>query len=386
MFITPDSIQYIMTRLICSKCGEQYDPTIVIWRCRCGGILDLEYSPTFPVDKIQARKPSIWRYREAIPILDDNSIISFEEGFTPMLEIDINGIPVLIKQEQLFSTGSYKDRGASVLVSKVRELGLDHVVEDSSGNAGCGIAAYCAAGGIKCDIYVPASTSINKLTQLEFYGANINRVPGNREETARAVQRAAEGNYYASHCWNPYFLHGTKTFAFEVCEQLCWKPPDALVVPVGNGTLLLGAYLGFNELLNSGVIDMVPQLIGVQAANCAPLAEAYLSGMDYPPVEQPVEFTETIAEGIAIINPVRGKQILEAVKKTNGTFITVSDQEIHNALLDIGQLGFYIEPTSAATIAGLIKYTDLCTDQRIVSMFTGHGLKCTEKMLKVLSL
>ncbi len=375
----------MMTSLICTVCGKQYDYTSPIWKCHCGGLLDLEHQAEFPIDKIQARRPSMWRYREAIPILDDKNIITFGEGFTPILELEINDQPVLIKQEQLFSTGSYKDRGASVLISKVKELGLNHIIEDSSGNAGCAIAAYSAAAKINCDIYVPADTSLNKLVQLKFYGANIHKIPGSREYSARAAQKAVEKVYYASHSWNPYFYHGTKTFAFEVCEQLCWESPDAVVIPVGNGTLLLGAYIGFNELLKSGIIEKVPKLYGIQASNCAPIADAYLSDLSTLPTDPPVEFTQTIAEGIAISEPVRGNQLLAAVRATKGNFITVTDEEINAALLAIGRLGFYIEPTSAATIAGLEKIIENISDEQIVTMFTGHGLKSTEKMLTALN-
>jgi threonine synthase len=328
----------------------------------------------------------MWRYREAIPIQDDKNIVSFNEGFTPLVKIKVNDRPILIKQEQLFSTGSYKDRGASVLISKVKELGIDHVVEDSSGNAGCAIAAYCTAAGVKCDIYVPSGTSLNKLAQLEFYSANVHKIPGSREETAKAVRKAAEQIYYASHTLNPYFFHGTKTFAFEVCEQLGWSAPDTIVLPVGNGTLVLGTFIGFSELLNAGVIDKLPKIVAVQAVNCSPLADAYFEGLSELPKEPLVEYRDTIAEGIAIAEPVRGNQILAAVRETKGEFISVTDEEIETALLVMGRLGFYIEPTSAATIAGLNKYIiSAKDDERIVSVFTGHGLKSTEKMLSVLN-
>jgi threonine synthase len=374
-----------MTKLVCTACGKEHDPSIAIWKCSCSGILDIETEPTFPIKEISNRKPTMWRYREALPINDDKNIITLDEGFTPLLELEVNNRPVLIKQEQLFSTGSYKDRGASVLVSKIKELGIDHVVEDSSGNAGCAIAAYCAKADIKCDIYVPYKTSIDKLAQLEFYGANIEKISGSREDTAKAVLKAAENYYYASHYWNPFFFHGTKTFAFEVCEQLDWNAPDVVVLPVGNGTLVLGAYIGFSELKKAGIINTLPRIIAVQAVNCAPLADAFLDGLTDLPEEPMVDYQDTIAEGIAIAEPARSKQIMAAVRETQGGFLTVTDNEIESALLDMGKRGFYIEPTSAATIAGLNKYLESSEDsEKIVSVFTGHGLKTTEKMLSVL--
>ncbi|MCP4155342.1 MAG: pyridoxal-phosphate dependent enzyme, partial [bacterium] len=206
----------------------------------------------------------MWRYKEAIPVSNESTVVSFEEGFTPLLEMDIENRTVLVKQEQLFASGSYKDRGASVLISKIKEMGIGEVVEDSSGNAGASVAAYCAAAGIQCTIFAPEETSPGKLAQIEAYGAVLNKIPGSREETANAVLKAAETTYYASHSWNPYFFHGTKTFAFEVCEQLGWKAPGTVILPVGNGTLLLGAYIGFNELVNAGIIGKMPVIIGVQ--------------------------------------------------------------------------------------------------------------------------
>src|SRR6266536_1185920 len=145
-----------MNQLICKDCKTKHSDSSKIWRCDCGGLLDLDFQARFPVDEIRRRKPTMWRYREAIPINADENIVSFDEGFTPLIEIAFGGKPALIKQDHLFPTGSYKDRGASVLISKAKELGINKVVEDSSGNAGSAVAGYCARGKIECDIYVPA--------------------------------------------------------------------------------------------------------------------------------------------------------------------------------------------------------------------------------------
>jgi threonine synthase len=248
-----------MNRFACGNCGATFSLDEPRWRCDCGLPLDIQWTPTFDLDAISSRRPTMWRYREAIPIAQDAHVVSFDEGFTPLVQVAIRGISVWIKQDQLFPTGSYKDRGATVLISKVVELGIDRVVEDSSGNAGCAVAAYCARAGIECAIYVPESTSADKLAQIERYGADLHRIPGSREDTAHAVFKAAQDTYYASHSWNPFFFHGTKTFAFEVCEQLGWRAPDTVVLPVGNGTLLLGAAIGFRELRDAGVIERLPK-------------------------------------------------------------------------------------------------------------------------------
>ncbi len=320
----------------------------------------------------------MWRYREAIPVTQTSNIVTFDEGFTPLLEVTFSGKPVLIKQDHLFPTGSYKDRGASVLISKIKELGIKSVVEDSSGNAGCAIAAYCAQANIACDILVPENTSRGKLAQINLYGACLKKIPGTREETAQAALKLSENAYYASHSWNPFFSQGTKTFAFEVCEQLGWKAPDTVILPVGNGTLLLGAYIGFKELFHAGITSQVPKLIAVQSDSCPPLYRAFKDDIDYIP---DIATEPTLAEGIAITKPVRGRQIVDAIRETKGDIFTVSDAELKASLKEICGKGFYIEPTSAVTTAGITKYVQQSPLYEIVvSVFTGHGLKSTEKM------
>lgn len=372
----------MITQLLCARCGMEYPATAARWKCDCGGLLDLAFQPSFDRVKIQSRPPSLWRYREALPIDDDHYIISIGEGFTPLARFHLGGVEVLAKQDQLFPTGSYKDRGAAVLVSKAAELGIREVVEDSSGNAGCAIAAWCARAGIACQIFVPASTSPAKTAQIAMYGANLVLVPGSREDTARAVWTAAQTRYYASHSWNPYFFHGTKTWAYEVWEQLGWQAPDTIILPVGNGTLILGAYIGFRELLQAGEIPRLPRIVAVQAENTAPLARAFHEGLDYIPA---VDKKHTLAEGIAIAEPVRGMQVLRAVRESGGTFLTASEREIETSLLEVCRQGAYIEPTAAATTAAAARYLRSKPDsEMVVTVFTGHGLKSTEKMLKMI--
>lgn len=337
----------------------------------------MQFDAVFDIDKVVSRKPDMWRYREALPVNDDAGIVSFGEGFTPLLEFRLKGYDVLIKQDHIFPSGSYKDRGSSLLISQAKSLGITRVVEDSSGNAGASIAAYCARAGIACEIYVPESTSPAKVYQIEAYGARLTRVTGSREDTARAALEAGAETYYASHCWNPFFIHGTKTFAFEICEQLGWRSPDAVVLPAGNGTLLLGAYLGFSELKQANIIADLPRLIAVQASNCAPLHEAFRTQSDEIPR---IKAGNTIAEGIAVAEPVRGRQIIEAVRNSGGDIIAVGEDEIKDALAEMWHMGFFIEPTASATIAGLTRYLDQASrDEMVVSTFTGHGLKTVVK-------
>lgn len=320
---------------------------------------------------------SLWRYADALPCTLEQAI-TLGEGFTPMLPIDFNGKKVWIKQDYLFPTGSYKDRGAAVLISVAKQQGITHVVQDSSGNAGCAIAAYAAKANIACNIFVPKNTSPAKLAQIRMYGAQLTLVDGNRNDTAIAALKAAETTYYASHCYNPLFYEGTKTFAYEVCEQLDWQAPDVVVVPAGNGTLVIGCYIGFMHLLQSGVINHIPKIIAIQAANCAPLYHAFSK-------KNNTVFTDTIAEGIAIEKPVQAELMLEIIQQTKGTFLTVTEEEIIAALKHCCTMGHYIEPTSAATIAGVSKALLTLGDEGLwVSLFTGHGLKSTDKILTLL--
>jgi threonine synthase len=359
-----------VNRLICEDCGAAFGLGDPRWRCHCGGVLDLEFAASVDLNAIRAGRPTLWRYRGALPIEDDKNIVSSGEGFTPLVEMEWCGRKVFVKHDHLFRTGSFKDRGATVLISKLRELGILEVVEDSSGNAGCAIAAYSADAGIRCTIYVPEAADAAKITYMKGLGAKVLRVVGGREDAAAEALSAAKDTYYASHAWNPFFLHGTKTFAYEVCEQLGWRAPDTLVLPVGNGTLLLGAHIGLKDLLNLGIIDRMPKLIAAQAANCAPLYHAFKAGAERVPS---IHTKPTIADGVAVASPVRGKQILEVVRATRGSFVAVEEAEIEKALNDTRERGFSIQPTSAVAIAGLSKYlSDSGPAEVIVTTFTGY--------------
>ncbi|MCE2438712.1 MAG: threonine synthase [Candidatus Latescibacteria bacterium] len=366
-------------QIVCQACNMVHRQDTRLWRCGCGGPLDVGFRGTIDMDMIGRRSPGMWRYREALPIGADARVVSFNEGFTPIVRMQIDGKPLTVKQENLFPTGSFKDRGASVLISRALELGVEKVVEDSSGNAGAAVAAYASRAGIECEIYVPESNSPGKLAQIRLYGAKLIRVPGSREATARAAMEAAEHHFYASHVWNPFFFQGTKTYAFEIWEQLGFKAPDTLIVPTGHGTMLIGAFLGFRDLLENGLIDRLPRMVAVQAANCAPL---YRMWRDHPAELSAAPSGDTIAEGIAIAEPARAPQILDIIHETCGRIVTVTDAEIEVALLDICKQGLYAEPTSATAVAAFRKFPEN-SDECVVAPLTGHGLKSTEKMLKL---
>jgi threonine synthase len=363
-------------QFIGQKTGKPYKIEATRWIGDNNELLDLSFDFSFCKKKIIDQKFSLWRYRAALPLPTDAPCISLGEPITPILPIVFStGLTAQIKQDQLFATGSYKDRGAAVLISLLKYLGAKDVIQDSSGNAGASIAAYAARAKMACTIYLPEDTSDAKVLQMKASGAHICKIKGNRQATADATFAAAQGKVYASHCYHPAFFHGTKTFAYEMAEQFNWKVPDALVLPAGNGTLLLGCYLGFSELYHIGAISKIPKLIAVQAEACNPLSRIFHNETKLQ------TYSDTIAEGIAIPNPVRAKQMLEAVQKTNGTFISVSETEIEQAWKELAAMGFYIEPTSAATIAGLIKYGKSVENiGEIASLFSGHGLKSSAKI------
>lgn len=355
--------------------GRIYPTDEPRWRGDSGGFVELDGRPLLEPFRLSDRPPALWRYRDVLP-LSGEAFVSLGETLTPLLPIEMAGRRVWVKQDQLLPTGSFKDRGAAVMVSKMKELGVRRAVQDSSGNAGAAVAAYCARAGIGCDIYVPQSTSAEKLRQICSYGANLILVPGDREETARVAFAAAQTGYYASHCWNPFFHHGIKTFSYEVCEQLGWHAPDCVVLPAGNGSLLIGVAIGFAELSSMNLIKKLPRLVAVQTQAYAPLFRAFERVAGEAIGSQP-----TIAEGIAITAPIRLQDMLAAIEKTRGKVLTVTDGEIVHARDEMGRMGFFIEPTAAVAIAGVKKYLQAGKhDERetVVTLFTGHGLKSSK--------
>jgi threonine synthase len=357
----------------CGNCHRPYPARGFVYRCpECGGLYEfsrpLPYE-TQPVDVRSAR--SLSRYRGTFPLPEDAPLVSLGEGGTPLVALDIQGRTVHFKCEYLNPTGSFKDRGTSVLVSALAAIGAREAVEDSSGNAGASFAAYAARAGIHARVFVPASASGPKVSQIEAYGAQTVRVAGPRSAAAEAVQREVEGGaLYASHAYLPHGLAGMATLAFELVEQL-EGPPGAVILPVGQGTLLLGGDLGFAALLDAGVIDHGPRWIGVQARACAPLWSAYTAGT------AGLDWTtegETMAEGIRIIHPLRGGSVLQAVEASGGQIVVVDEHEISSGRDALSRRGLYVEPTSAVVWPALMAVLDDLPDP-VVVILTGSGYK-----------
>ncbi len=319
---------------------------------------------------------SLWRYREALPIDADTDIVTLGEGMTPLVPIDVNTPEHFVKLDYLCPTGSYKDRGAAVLLTHLKALGVEAVVEDSSGNAGAAIAAYSARTGIHCTIYCPESTSQGKLRQISAYGAELKLVPGNRMATTEAVKLAAETTCYASHNWHPFFLEGTKTLAYEIVEQLGWRAPTHVLCPVGFGSIYLGLFIGFQELQAQGIIVNMPRLLGVQPDVCCPIYNAYVNKTET--IIRMAQTGKTLAEGTTAELPIRGRMILDAIATTNGAFTTVNNTDIKTGLETLSAKGIYVEPTSAVVVKGYQKFQEtgiINTGDLVVSILTGIGLK-----------
>ncbi|MER7111188.1 threonine synthase [Streptomyces sp. NPDC000229] len=340
----------IKTAYVCPRCGAGSSVSALTWCCpECGGPWDLDFTAApVPLASLPARVGSLWRYEEALPLSDPYCTLG--EGRTPLVRLTDT---VSVKLDFLMPTLSFKDRGAVMLAELARRLAPRRVIADSSGNAGTAMAAYCARAGLDCTVYVPEGTSPKKVEQIRAHGARLTVVPGDREATARAAREAAgePGTFYASHVFNPYFLHGTKTYVYELWEDLGGRLPDTLVVPVGNGTLLLGAALATAELYAHGLIPSRPALVAVQAEAVAPLAEAFHAGAD--DLRAPAPVRATLAEGIAIPNPPRARQILRAVRESDGTFLTVTEDQIRAAQLDLAARGFFVESTGVACWAAI---------------------------------
>ncbi len=363
---------------LCNKCNKTYKISPLRYKCDCGNALNLiKNSHILPNAQVPAAM-SLWRYREALPIDADTDIVTLGEGMTPLVPIDVDTPEHFLKLDYLCPTGSYKDRGASVLLTHLKALGVEEIVEDSSGNAGAAIAAYSARAGIHCTIYCPESTSQGKLKQISAYGAELKLVPGNRMATTEAVKLAAETTCYASHNWHPFFLEGTKTLAYEIVEQLGWRAPTHVICPVGFGSIYLGLFIGFRELQAQGIIVNVPRLLGVQPNVCCPIYNAHVNKTEA--VSRMPQTDKTLAEGITAELPIRGQMILEAISATNGAFTTVEDTDIKTGLATLAAKGIYVEPTSAVVVKAYQKFLQagiITSGDQVVSILTGIGLKAS---------
>jgi threonine synthase len=376
-----------MLTLSCDRCGHETIADASTWRCpACQGPLTWHGPAQFSHADIESDVPSLWRYRAVLPVLPDQ-MLTLGESITPLVDATIDDVSLKFKLDYLLPTGSFKDRGAAVLLSFLRAVGVERAIEDSSGNAAAAIAAYAARAGIACTIFAPAHASAGKLVQTQAYGTTVKRITGSRDDVAHAaiVAAAEPGETYASHNWHPFVIEGVKTWALEVWEQLGFRAPDNIIVPVGSGSMLLGAWRAFSQLQAAGEIDQMPRLFAAQATACAPIHAALETGLD---AAAPVARRPTVAEGIVITHPVRSRELLAALRASHGGSAAIPEAEITAALRHLANQGLYAEPTSAVAAAAarqLLAAGTIRPGETTVVMLSGNGLKATETIQRLLA-
>jgi len=374
--------------LKCIGCGCEYEPDEVLYLCpACGDLLTVEYrefpKPSNLKEAWRRRDHTVWRYRELLPIRKDTPIITLGEGGTTL-----NGCPRLgrlvgldrlyVKNEGENPTGSFKDRGMTVGVTRAIELGMERVACASTGNTSASLAAYSSRAGLECLVLIPSGKiAFGKLVQAVIHGARVIQVRGNFDEALRVVRELCSRHpIYLLNSVNPYRLEGQKTIAYEVVEQLGGLVPDRVIVPVGNAGNISAIWKGFRELYELGLTRKLPQMVGIQAEGASPIASSLKRGME---TVEFVDEPETVATAIRIGSPVNWKKAVRAVKESGGLMETVSDDEILEAQRLLAQLeGLFVEPASAASVAGLRKLTAsgvIDGDELVVCIATGHGLK-----------
>ncbi|HEX3864533.1 MAG TPA: pyridoxal-phosphate dependent enzyme [Stellaceae bacterium] len=371
--------------LHCPACNAALAADRARWRCDCGSHLNLAPGNGLTRCEIDTAEPSLWRYRAALALAGPPRV-SLGEGLTPLVARAWDGVQVRFKLESQMPTGSFKDRGTTVMINHLLEVGVGPIHEDSSGNAGSSIATYAAAAGLRCRIYVPATAPRGKVVQIAASGAEVRAIPGTRQDVTDAALAATADSFYASHNWQPFFIEGTKTLAYEMWEQLGFAMPDNILVPTGYGSNILGLERGFDELERQGEITRRPRLFAVQAANCAAFAAAWMAGADdYVPFNA----APTAADGIATVRPVRMAEVLAALRRSGGGVASVAEADLAAALARLGRLGLFVEPTAATAAAALSQLLNDGTirdGQTTVVVLTGHGLKATDKIAELLSI
>ena len=365
------------------RSGTQYQLTERRWRGDDGSPLMITDLPGMRRGQIDGAVNSQWRYSAALPLSLEP--VTLGEGRTPLLPRNLDGHQVLLKMELINPTASFKDRGTSVMISMLRSQDVEALLEDSSGNGGSSVAAYAAAAGIDAQILAPESTSPSKILQSRIHGAAVELVAGGRQNTAdEALRRSAE-RFYASHNWHPFFLQGIKLIAYEIWEDLGFSAPAAVAMPAGAGSLVLGCWMGFSELLRSGEIDHLPRLLVAQPEACSPLVSAFASGAE---AVEPATWRPTLAEGTAIAQPVRDREVLQAVYQSQGAMTAVPEESLIPAARRLARTGIYAEPTSAQVLVAVEQFTQqgqIGDKDVVVAILTGSGLKAAPSMEKLLS-
>jgi len=382
----------------CIVCGEKFGADEIIYLCRrCGGLLEVDYDYDLLEAKIkksdwQSLPLSVWRYKDFMPIRGSSKIVSLTEGGTGLHSCQrlarILGIKHLyVKNEGENPTGSFKDRGMTVGITKALELNVETVICASTGNTSASLAAYAAKAGLQCIVLIPSGKiAYGKLAQAMVYGAKVVQIRGNFDRALKIVLELSEKHreVYLLNSINPYRLEGQKSLAYEICDQLNRRPPDRVVLPVGNAGNISAIWKGFTEFRKLGLVDRIPRMTGIQAEGAAPIAQAIKNGRaEIVPIDKP----ETVATAIRIGAPISWKKAIRAIRESGGTAETVSDEEILEAQKMLARHeGLFVEPASASSIAGLKKLFEAGKtdeDEVVVCVTTGHGLKDPDIAIKI---
>ena len=378
----------------CTRCGAEYEALPTITTCKCGGILDIQYSYSAirdrfsPADLAQNRDFSMWRYRPFLPVEEDSPAPPLRVGWSPLYKADrlagVLGLRKLyIKDDGQNPTASLKDRASAMAVVKAREAGADTIACSSTGNAASSLAGNAAAAGLSTYIFVPSRAPKGKVAQLMIFGAAVISVDGSYEDTFALSKAAIDrwGWYNRNAAINPYLSEGKKTVTFELMEQLGWQVPDYVALSVGDGCTIAGVWKGFRDLYETGFIGKLPRLISVQAEGCCPLNRALQTGEDWRPMEE-----NTLADSIAVGVPRNAGKALNAVRESGGIAVNVSDEEILEAMRLLGRTqGVFGEPAGVTGAAGVKKALELGLldpEATVVSIVTGNGLKDVQSGIK----
>ncbi len=381
-----------LTHLECSLCSTIFPADLPQNLCKCGGPLlaryDLERARREWNREALATAPrSIWRYAPVLPVLDANHIISLGEGVTPLLpaartgkRLGLSGL--LIKDEGINPTGSFKARGLSCAISKCVELGITKVAVPSAGNAAGATAAYAAAAGISSFIFMPRDVPQSNFIECQAYGANVTLVDGLISDCARMIaeRKEREGWFDLSTLKEPYRVEGKKTMGYELAEQLHWKLPAAILYPTGGGVGLIGMWKAFAEMETLGWIGSErPKMIAVQASGCQPIVRAFERGAAR---SEFFEHAQTVASGLRVPKPLGDFLVLQALRESGGTAIAVNDRELVDAGIRLAtEEGLFISPEGAACIPALERLVAsgfIHPDDQVVIYNTGSGLKYLE--------
>src|SRR6266850_5290806 len=375
--------------ILCPRCHNRFSLAQLLNLCSCGSPLLVDYdlktaSAALAKSSLRDRAPTLWRYRELLPLENDANLVSLGEGFTPLLEAKTLarefGVQRLwIKDEAQNPTGSFKDRGLSLAVSRAKELGVKKVAIPSAGNAGGSLSAYAARAGIEAYVFMPKDTPAANQIEARQYGAHLTLVDGLINDCGRIIaeRKAAEGWFDVSTLKEPYRLEGKKTMGYEIAEQLTWHLPDVIIYPTGGGTGLIGMWKAFAELEELGWIGRArPRMVSVQASGCGPIVKAFTENKSTAELWQNAE---TIASGLRVPQAIADFLILQTIRESPGTAVSVSDDEMLAEIPRVGKAeGIFFCPEGAACVAALrhlVENSRIQPNDEVLIFNTASGLK-----------